>query len=98
MFLSTSKKIVNTSVIRPFTSSIVNGINLNKIHYNSFHLNSNIPTINVTNKRYRSTENANELTAPKQGFSIENNSNNNINNKKEKKEKKEKKRGGFISG
>jgi len=93
MFLSTTSKEINSSLLRPF-STFKYGIVSSRMPYKSLLSNSHLPTTNIINKRYHNMEVANELTAPKQAFSTEKNTN----NKNNKKEKKEKKRMGFLSG
>jgi len=96
MLLSTTTKQINTSLVRPISNSVFSGISTNRIQYKSIHLNTKLPTTNIISKRYHNMEAADELTAPKQGFSTEKNTSNNNYNKR--KEKKEKKRMGFLSG
>jgi len=98
MFLSTTTKQFNTSLLKPISTSILGGINSNRIKYQTPLLNNitKLPTTYIINKRYHSVETADELTAAKQGFNTEKNTGNNYNNKK--KEKKEKKRMGFVNG
>ncbi|OUM60393.1 hypothetical protein PIROE2DRAFT_13864 [Piromyces sp. E2] len=95
MLLSTTTKQLNTSLLKPISNSVFTGLNISKIQYKSLHLNTNLPTTNIINKRYHNTEAADELTAPKQGFSTEKDTSS---YNYRKKEKKEKKRSGFLSG
>jgi len=99
MFLSTTTKQFNTSLLKPISTSILGGINSNRIKYQTPLLNNiaKLPTTNIINKRFHSVETADELTAAKQGFNTEKNSGTNYNNNR-KKEKKEKKRMGFVNG
>ncbi|ORX46360.1 hypothetical protein BCR36DRAFT_356874 [Piromyces finnis] len=94
MLLSNIKPL-NTSLLRPISNSVFTGLNINRNQYKSLYLNTKLSTISLINKRYHNTETANELTAPKQGYSTEEYTSRNNNRKKEKKEKK---RSGFLSG